>query len=188
MRAYDELIAVAQRAGSPIMFALISSRRSQLRYLQGDIPDAIADARASIDAGRDFAPGLVGGLYGRLIDALLEAGDLQAAEDALGHSGFEEALPAGWQFFPLIQGRGRLRIAQGDIQAGIEDMLAGHEVLVRAGIANPAGAPCRSAAAVALARHGPARGGSRAGRPESWPRRDASARPARSGSHCGQPG
>jgi hypothetical protein len=133
------------------MFALISSRRSQLHYLDGDIPDAIADARASIDVGRDFAPGLVGGLYGRLIDAVLEAGDLQAAEEALGRSGFEEALPAGWQFFPLIQGRGRLRIARGDTQAGIDDMVAGHEVLVRAGIANPAGAPCRSTAAVALA-------------------------------------
>ena len=45
MRAYDELIALVQRAGSPIMFALISSRRSQLHYLHGDIPDAIADAR-----------------------------------------------------------------------------------------------------------------------------------------------
>ena len=86
MRAYGELIALVQRAGSPIMFALISSRRSQLHYLHGDIPDAIADARASIDAGRDFVPGLVGGLYGRLIDALLEAGDLQAAEEALGHA------------------------------------------------------------------------------------------------------
>ena len=154
MRAYDELIALVQRAGSPIMFALISSRRSQLHYLQGDIPDAIADARASIDAGRDFVPGLVGGLYGRLIDALLEAGDLQAAEQALGDSGFEDALPAGWQFFPLIQGRGRLRIAQGDVQAGVDDMLAGQDVLVRAGITNPAGAPCRSTAAVALARMG----------------------------------
>ena len=99
-------------------------------------------------------PGLVGGLFGRLIDALLEAGDLQAAEEALGHSGFEEALPAGWQFFPMIQARGRLRIAQGDDQAGIDDLLAGQDVLDRAGIANPAGAPCRSAAAVALARIG----------------------------------
>jgi DNA-binding CsgD family transcriptional regulator len=154
MRAYDELIAVAQRNGSPIMFALVSSRRSQLHYLEGAIPDAIADARASIDAGRTFAPGLVGGLYGRLIDALLEAGDLQAAEEALGSSGFDEAIPAGWQFLPLLQSRGRLRITTGDVQAGIDDLLAAQQVLDRCGISNPAVAPCRSTAAVALARTG----------------------------------
>ena len=62
----------------------------------------------------------------------------------------------------MIQARGRLRIAQGDDQAGIDDLLAGQEVLDRAGIANPAGAPCRSTAAVALARMRPARGGARA--------------------------
>jgi DNA-binding CsgD family transcriptional regulator len=154
MQAYDQLIATAQRTGSPIRFALISSRRSQLHYLRGEIPDAIADARGSIDAGREFTPGLVAGLYGRLIDALLEAGDIDGARAALAASGFGETIPEGWQFFPLIQSRGRLRIADGHTQAGIDDMLTGQRVLARCGIANPAGAPCRSAAALALAHLG----------------------------------
>jgi DNA-binding CsgD family transcriptional regulator len=129
MQAYDQLIATAQRTGSPIRFALISSRRSQLHYLRGEIPDAIADA-------------------------LLEAGDIDGARAALAASGFGETIPEGWQFFPLIQSRGRLRIADGHTQAGIDDMLTGQRVLARCGIANPAGAPCRSAAALALAHLG----------------------------------
>ena len=39
--AYDELVETARRAGSPIVFALVSSRRSQLHYQRGEIPDAI---------------------------------------------------------------------------------------------------------------------------------------------------
>ena len=81
LQAYDELIARARQAGWPLLFALISSRRSQLHCLGGAIPDAIADARASIDAGRHFGASLlVGGLYARLIDALLEAGELEGAQ------------------------------------------------------------------------------------------------------------
>ena len=160
MHGYDALTARAQRHGSPILFALVSSRRSQLQYLLGAIPDAIADAQASIDAGRQFGQSLlVGGLYARLVDALLEAGDTPGAEQALAHSGFAEEIPRAWQFFPLIQSRGRLRLAQGNAQAGIDDLLAADELLIGLGITNPAGAHCRSTAAVALAglgRHGEA--------------------------------
>jgi DNA-binding CsgD family transcriptional regulator len=150
--AYEKLITAAGEQGSPIAFSLICSRRSELHYLRGAIPDAIADARASIESGRDFGPSLIApALYGPLIDALLEAGDLPAAEHALASSTAGREIPPIWQLFPLIRARARLRLAQGNTQAGIDDLLSGYELLTRVGLTNPAGTHCRSAAAVALA-------------------------------------
>jgi DNA-binding CsgD family transcriptional regulator len=155
MQAYDELIAWARRTGSPFLFALVSSRRSQLHYLGGAIADAIADARASIDVGSQFGPSLlVGGLYARLIDALLEAGDLKGAEDALARSGFADVIPDMWQFLWLRMSRARLRLAEGDAQAALDDALAVRQMLARYRIANPAVAPWGSTAAAALTRLG----------------------------------
>jgi len=154
MRAYDALIARAREAGSPITFAWFASRRSQLRYLRGDIPDAIADARAAIDAGGHFGQSLLAaGLYARLIDALLAAGDIEGAAQALEVTGTGEEIPETLQFFPVMLSRGRLRLAQGAAEGGIEDLLGAERLLARLGITNPAvaGAHCRSTAAVALA-------------------------------------
>ena len=155
MQAYDELLSRARQAGWPLLFALISSRRSQLHCLRGAIPDAIADARASIDAGSHFGASLlVGGLYARLIDALLEAGEIEGAQAALADSGFATSIPDVWQFLPLLLSRGRLRLAQGADQAAIDDMLAARQLLTRYGVTNPAVARWGSIAALALAQLG----------------------------------
>lgn len=155
MHAYDALIKRAQDAGSPIAFAWFSSRRSQLHYLRGAIPDAIADARAAVDAGRQFGQSLLaGGLYARLIDALVAAGDIEGAARSLDNSGMDEKLPELQQFLPLIQSRGRLRLAQGATEAGIDDLLHAERLRARLGFTNPAGAHCCSNAAVALTQLG----------------------------------
>jgi DNA-binding CsgD family transcriptional regulator len=153
MCACDALIARARREGSPIMFALLSSRRSQVQHFRGAIPDAIADARAAIDAGRQFDR-LLPGLCATLIDALLEAGDLDGAEQALLTSRLGAEIPKRQPFFQLLQSRGRLRLAQGDEHAGIDDLLAASEMFVGLGVTSPAATHCRSNAAVALARVG----------------------------------
>ena len=153
--AYDELIDQARRQGWPIVFALISFWRSQLNRLRGAIPDAIADAQAAIDAGSRFTASLVGPmLTGPLARALLEAGDIPAAERALASSGVGEQIPELLPFLTVIDGRGHLRLAQGDTQAGIDDLLAAHALQARHGNLNPAGMHCRSTAAVELARLG----------------------------------
>ncbi|MBV8940279.1 MAG: helix-turn-helix transcriptional regulator [Solirubrobacterales bacterium] len=128
----------------------MSQRRAQLHYLRGAIPDAIADAQAAINAGDQFGQTLLlPSLYGTLIDALLEANDVRGAERALAHSGVSEQLPDILLFSPLIHSRGRLRLAQGDTQAGIDDLLAGYRLLARFGITNPVASHGRSIAAVA---------------------------------------
>ena len=152
IRACDQLIARARREGSPIVFALVSSRRSQVQYLHGAIPDAIADARAAIDAGSRFGQiPLLPNLCAALIDALLEAGDSGGAEQALRDAGVSEEIPKMSQFVALIQSRGRLRLAQGHTQAGVDDLLAACELLVGLRVTSPTSTHCRSNAAVALA-------------------------------------
>ena len=155
MQGYDALIERAQQTGSPLLFALISSRRSQLHLLRGAIQNAITDAQASIDTGRQFGASLlVGGLYARLMNAQLEAGDIDGARNALARSGFEDTIPDLWQFLPLRLSRGRLRLAQGDAQAALDDMLVAQQTLARHRVTNPAVAHCGSTAALALARLG----------------------------------
>ena len=152
MSACDELIERTRREGSPISFALISQRRAQLHYLRGAIPDSLADAQAALDAGAQFGQSvLFPSLYGALIDALLEADDIHGAEKALARSGVGEQIPDTLLFSPLLHSRGRLRLAQGDTQAGIEDVLAEYRLLARFGITNPVASHSRSIAAVALA-------------------------------------
>jgi tetratricopeptide (TPR) repeat protein len=97
---------------------------------------------------------MVGALYARLIDGLLETGDVQGAEEALTRSGFDANIPPAWQLYPLMQSRARLRLAQGLLQAAIDDARAGHELLTDWAITDPAGTHCRSTAALALARIG----------------------------------
>jgi DNA-binding CsgD family transcriptional regulator len=155
MSAYDALIVRAREAGSLITFAWISSRRSQLHYFRGEIPDAIADAQASLDVSSQFGHSLLaGGLHARLIDALLAAGDIEGAAQALASSGLDKQLPEMLQFFPVMRSRGLLRLAQGATQAGIDDLLGAEGSIARLGVTNPAGMHCRSTAAVALAQLG----------------------------------
>jgi DNA-binding CsgD family transcriptional regulator len=152
MGAYDQLLERAQRTGTPLIFALTSSLRSQLHFYRGEIHDAIADAHAALDASVHFGLGLVApNVSANLTNALLEAGDIEGAERAFASCGLGDQIPELLWFADLIRSRGRLALAQGNTEKGIKDMLAGHELLARFGITNPAGTHCRSTAAVALA-------------------------------------
>jgi DNA-binding CsgD family transcriptional regulator len=152
IEAYDRLLARARAEGSVFSYALVSSFRSQLKLWRGAVSDAIADARSAIDAGCHFGWDFVApSAYANLIDGLLEAGELAAAEEALTASGIGEEIPDVLLFGDLLRSRGRLRLAQGDTRAGIEDFSASQDMLERAGITNPAFFHCRSTIAVALA-------------------------------------
>jgi DNA-binding CsgD family transcriptional regulator len=152
LEAYDELLDGTRRAGAPAAFAYISALRSQLHSFSGAIPDALADARAAVDAAGNFAWTPAAPIaFANLIDALLEAGDVSGAEDALIASGLGEEIPEMIVFFFLLRSRARLRLAQGQTREGIGDILAAQAMLERSGITVPAGTHCRSIAAVALA-------------------------------------
>ena len=125
--------------------------------MRGTIPDAVADARASIEAGQTSERALVGGLHARLIDALLAAGDVEGAQDGLVESGFGEAIPeigSSFRCWCAAGGSGSRTAGQ----AAIDDMLAVQRTLSRFGATNSAVARWASIAAVGLAQVGRARG------------------------------
>jgi DNA-binding CsgD family transcriptional regulator len=153
-RAFDQLIDQARRAGSPSIFALMSYRRSMVHRLSGSLPDAIADAQAAVDAGTAFGASLAGpAVYSALAMFLIDVGDLAGAQRAVNSIKVGEQIAAE-VFWPLLASRGCLQLAQGNLPAGVEDLLATQAVLARTGIANPAAMHFRSTAALALARLG----------------------------------
>jgi DNA-binding CsgD family transcriptional regulator/Flp pilus assembly protein TadD len=155
LRACDGLIARSQRKGSPIVFAVLSSIRARLHYMGGAIPDAIGDAKAAIGAASEFGQlRLLPDPCATLIDALLEASDIEGAQRALLSAGVGDEIPKSSQFVTLIRRRGRLRLAQGQTEAGIGDLLAACQLLADLGLTSPMTTHLRATTAVALAGEG----------------------------------
>ena len=120
----DEAKAIAVRRGSEHLFAFLSCMRAILAYRKGDLGEAEAEAQTSVDI--TLRSGLllgaaVGG--GWLIWTLVEQGALEEARQVL------DALCPDGQVAPLapfsilLAARGRLRIATGDLESGVEDLL-----------------------------------------------------------------
>jgi DNA-binding CsgD family transcriptional regulator len=85
---------------------------------------------------------------GVLLKALVEQGELEAAERALAQLGLE--VDSGMvTAAPLRLARGRLRIGQGRVPEGLEDFLGVGESLTRAMVTCPSYVPWRSDAALA---------------------------------------
>jgi DNA-binding CsgD family transcriptional regulator len=153
-RAFGLLIDRARRTGSPTVFTLMSSWRSVVHRLKGSLPEAIADAQAAVDTGMTFGASLIAPtVYCTLAMSLIDAGQINAAERAVASVGVSEQI-ATEIFWPLLAGRGSLRLERGDLAAGVADLLAAQAVLARIGLENPVGTHFRSTAALALARLG----------------------------------
>ncbi|WP_320779718.1 AAA family ATPase [Streptomyces sp. CRN 30] len=75
-----------------------------------------------------------------------------AFEPLVGEPGGE--VPRLWVADLALAGRGRLRVVEGDVSAGLADLLEAGRRLLAIGCLNPAMSPWRSAAALALARLG----------------------------------
>jgi Response regulator containing a CheY-like receiver domain and an HTH DNA-binding domain len=83
-----------------------------------------------------------------LVHALVEQGELDAAEQALAPLDFETE--SGSLISPPLRfGRGRLRVAQGRVAEGLEDILAVGALLTRSLVTSPGALPWRSEAALA---------------------------------------
>jgi DNA-binding CsgD family transcriptional regulator len=92
-----------------------------------------------------------------LVETLVDRGDLDAAEEAAA-AGMAGDVPDHFWYSPLLFARGRLRLAQGRVEEGVEDLLEHGRRCERDGILNPAGyGAWASEAAPALGRRDPAR-------------------------------
>ena len=145
----DASIARARVSGDGGLLAVGLANRGWLAIRRGDLCAAEEDARTALAATELPAPPMYRVLNGGvLVKALVEHGDLDAAEKALAplaseaESGF---IAAGI----LRMSRGRLRVEQGRVAEGLEDFLGVGEGLTRALVTNPSYLPWRSEAALA---------------------------------------
>jgi ATP/maltotriose-dependent transcriptional regulator MalT len=145
----DVLITQARATGDGGRLALALASRGLLAHRRGDLGAAEVDARTALAATELPAPPLYR-LFnaGVLVDALVDQGEFDAAEQSLGPLDSEPES----RFLAnavLRFARGRLRVAQGRAAEGLEDLLWAGTVVTRAQVTSPSFLPWRSEAALA---------------------------------------
>lgn len=130
----DAAIDVATRSGSLPKFAVASYCRSMPNYYAGRLPDAIADARAAVDAQSDGWETFYCAARGILAMALLESGEVEAAWEAA-------RLDPRWRerveyYYIVPLALARLHLAAGDAAASLRAVEDGVETTVSHGIQN----------------------------------------------------
>ena len=147
----------ARAHGSLIGFAIATGCRCQVRFRQGRIADAEAEARSCLEAaGHAWIIGRPM-LIACVLDAMLERADPEACLAFLAEQGIGEDLTGTAMANRLLYSRGHLRLASGDPAGALRDFeqIRGREE--RSGLATAA-VPTRASAALAHAQLGnPAR-------------------------------
>ena len=119
----------------------------------GRLADSEAAARTAFDIVRDLAPASMGALMAinNLLSVLVARGDLDEADEWAGN--LEMSVPfSSLPLLPaLLEIRGTLRLARGELEAGTGDLLAHGEDLEEMRFFNPAASPWRQEVAPALA-------------------------------------
>ncbi|TML85403.1 MAG: hypothetical protein E6G09_05800 [Actinobacteria bacterium] len=145
----DASIAEARATGDSSRLAMGLAGRGWLALRSGDLGAAEGDTRTALAATALPAPPMYRVMNGALlVEALVDQGDLDAAEQVLAPLECEaeggSLIAAALRF-----ARGRLRIAQGRIGEALEDFLAVGVLFTRSLVTCPGGLPWRSEAALA---------------------------------------
>ncbi len=148
--AIDVVLAEARRRGSLLGFSIATTVEATVNMRRGRVRDAEASARASTadkaDASIDHPLAMA-----VLVDALTEQGRRDEAWSLLENSGYTgdlESYPL--LFFPVLNARGRLKLAGNDLPGGIEDLLGVGRSTIKFGTHNGTFMAWRTAAAIAL--------------------------------------
>ena len=145
----DESIAEARTNGDSSMLAIGLALRGWLALRLGDLTAAEIDSRTALGAPELRSPALFRVLNaGVLAGALLEQGELQAADELLEPLG-EEIESDSLTAAVLRLARGRLRIAQGRIDEGLADFRGVGRLATSAQVTCPGYLAWRSEAALA---------------------------------------
>jgi DNA-binding CsgD family transcriptional regulator len=152
---FDAAIAAARERGSALGFTVASCFRSQVHYRWGDVRRAESDARAAVEVAAAEGWGVgIPAARAFLLYALVERGALDEARQLLAEAELGDEIPDLVMFDPLLDARGRLRMASGQLAEGVADMLACGERQERWGAHNPSVIPWRSMAAEGMIRDG----------------------------------
>ena len=148
----EQALAEARARASIPALAFLLAHRGWLMLRRGAVALAEADARSAlellnahdIELGKRFALAV-------LIWALVERGQIEIAEQELNDSALGGGIPPGLANNDLLEARGVLRLAQGQLQAAFEDLVEFGRRDELWGGANPLSSRWRSRACFALA-------------------------------------
>jgi DNA-binding CsgD family transcriptional regulator len=148
----DQMLADARARASIPALAFVTCYRGRCAMRRGVVARAETEARTSLEllTSHDIELGARIAL-GLLIEALTEAGELEAAEGALRDAAVGEDIPPGLSTNYLLGARGLLRLAQSRAEAALEDLVEFGRRDELWGLANPLASRWRSRAALALA-------------------------------------
>jgi DNA-binding CsgD family transcriptional regulator len=119
---WDQAFAEAKARASIPAMAFVLAKRSRVALRQGAVAHAEADARTAFEL--IGVHGIRLGYHlalGMLVEALIEVGDVEGADEMLCTHAPEE-IPPGLATNPLLEARGRLRLAQGRTAEGTDDL------------------------------------------------------------------
>ena len=150
---YTIAVEYARERGSLIGFAIATGCRAQVRFRQGRIAEAEAEARSTLDdaagtwtLGRPM-------LIACVLDAMIERDDLDACERFLAAHGVEDDMPTYSMASRLLYSRGHLRLATGDAAGALRDFEQIRDREQRSGL-ETAAVPTLASAALAHAQLG----------------------------------
>ncbi|HEV8153501.1 MAG TPA: AAA family ATPase [Solirubrobacteraceae bacterium] len=154
-RVLGSVAAEGRRVGSPAATAPAVARHADLHLRAGRLAEAETAAREALAAG-GMEPAQLGTAVATLVRVLVERGDLDAGEAALGAAGLAGTIPDSPPLDGVLFARGLLRAAQGLPEQAVADFDLCGSRQAAWGAPNPAHLPWRSHLAVQLALAGEA--------------------------------
>jgi DNA-binding CsgD family transcriptional regulator len=151
--AFSRAIERARERGSVHDYARASVFRAFANHRLGNVQDAIADAQSALEHAVEGGHVAGPAAHAALAQALVDAGDLEGAAQAL-----DSPRPEGWSDSAphayFLEARARLRGMRGDTDGAMEDLVECGRLLNRLRVTNPAVIAWRSQAAQAALRLG----------------------------------
>lgn len=155
LRAYDAAVSVAQERGSVLAFGAATTLRSRAQLRRGALADALADAQEGVRASTAYGVAISGPMPSAfLADALMERGELDAAQRALDRARPGPERAGSWHWLWYRDSVARLLVLRGDPRRGLAETLECGRRLEAMGARNPAFMAWRSRAALCLAELG----------------------------------
>jgi DNA-binding CsgD family transcriptional regulator len=124
-------LAEAQRRGSAPMFMHASTVCSVTSLRLGELDEAEDHAQRAFELAREIGSAHFAAMF--LIPILAERGRLEEAREILDSLPLGDAELRVWQGVGVLAERGRVRIASGELDAGVSDMLEAERRMTAAG-------------------------------------------------------
>ncbi|MCQ4079529.1 AAA family ATPase [Streptomyces sp. RB6PN25] len=150
----DALVGHAERWSHRPCLAAARSLRGTMAHRLGRIWEAAEDSRAALGllvaCGAPRGSGTATEFLARLVEILTDLGELDEAAGLVEQAELSGDVPETWAGTALLLARGRLRVACGRSAEGLRDLLSAGNRFPTWAVENPAVAPWRSEAAMAL--------------------------------------